>query len=162
MSVMFLDVGNGIIMAKIARCERGEIAFPHAFKPLTVVEYSSIVSRSGKQSSSQDYIRINGQPYMVGDSAEKHEVLNAWIEKGFSTRFFLTKALLELDHPGSFPNLSQDDLDLGLVFDQIGQLLEIVKANPIAVQSINLEQSIINESFLGSIKQGVKPGMKSA
>ena len=74
MSVIILDAGNSIIKAKIARRERGEIAFPHAFKPLTEVEYSNIVSRSNKQSSIQDYIRINGQPYVVGESAERHGV----------------------------------------------------------------------------------------
>jgi hypothetical protein len=74
MSVLVLDAGNSIIKAKIARRERSEIAFPHAFKPLTEVEYTSIVSRSGKQSSLQDYIRINGQPYVVGESAERHGV----------------------------------------------------------------------------------------
>jgi hypothetical protein len=74
MSVLVLDAGNSIIKAKIVRRESGEIAFPHAFKPLTEVEYSSIVSRSSKQSSLQDYIRINGQPYVVGESAERHGV----------------------------------------------------------------------------------------
>lgn len=74
MSVMVLDAGNSIIKAKIARRERGEIAIPHALKPLTEAEYSSVVSRSGKQSSTQDYVRINGQPYVVGESAERHGV----------------------------------------------------------------------------------------
>ena len=35
MSVMILDSGNSIIKAKIARRERGEVAFPHALRPLT-------------------------------------------------------------------------------------------------------------------------------
>jgi hypothetical protein len=53
MSVIVLDAGNSIIKAKIARRERSEIAFPHAIKPLTEVEYTGIVSRAGKLSSSQ-------------------------------------------------------------------------------------------------------------
>ena len=65
---MVLDAGNSIIKAKIARREHSEIAFPHALKPLTEVEYFNIVSRAGKQSSSPDYVRINGQPYIVGES----------------------------------------------------------------------------------------------
>jgi hypothetical protein len=52
MSVIVLDAGNSIIKAKIARRERSEIAFPHAIKPLTEVEYTGIVTRAGKQSSS--------------------------------------------------------------------------------------------------------------
>ncbi len=74
MSVLVLDAGNSIIKAKIVRRENGEIAFPHAFKPLTEAEYSSILSRAGKQSAQQDYIRINGQPYVIGESAERYGV----------------------------------------------------------------------------------------
>lgn len=92
--------------------------------------------------------------------AQALEVLNAWTEKGFSARFILTKALLELDHPGSDLEISQDDCDLRFVIDQIGQLLEFVKANPIMRQEITTEQPILHESFLASIKQGAKPGIK--
>src|SRR5512139_1446153 len=74
MSVMILDAGNSIIKAKIARRERSEIAFPHALKLLTEAEFTSILSRAGKQSSLQDYVCINGQPYVVGESAERHGV----------------------------------------------------------------------------------------
>lgn len=74
MSVLVLDAGNSVIKAKIARRERGEIAFPHALKPLTEADYKSILSRSGKQSTLQDYVRINGQPFVVGESAERHGV----------------------------------------------------------------------------------------
>lgn len=74
MSVVVLDAGNSVIKAKIARRERGEISFPHALKPLTEAEYLNILSRSGKQANLQDYLRINGQPYVVGESAERHGV----------------------------------------------------------------------------------------
>ncbi len=74
MSVMILDAGNSIIKAKIARREQGEIAFPHAFKPLTEAECTSIVSRSSKLNALHDYVRINGQPYVVGESAQQHGV----------------------------------------------------------------------------------------
>lgn len=72
--VLVLDAGNYIIKAKIAWRENSEIAYPHAFKPLTEVEYSSIVFRSGKQNSLKDYIRINGKPYVIGDSTERHGI----------------------------------------------------------------------------------------
>lgn len=74
MSVLVLDAGNSVIKAKIARRENGELAFPHALKPLTEAEYTSILSRSGKQAARQDYVRINGQPYVIGESAERHGV----------------------------------------------------------------------------------------
>ena len=71
MSVMVLDAGNSIIKAKIARRENGEIAFPHAMKQLTESEFEKITKRSGLQNQSMDYLRINGQPYVMGESAER-------------------------------------------------------------------------------------------
>ena len=94
--------------------------------------------------------------------AQALEVLNTWSNKGFSTRFILTSALLELEHHGTDSEVDQNNRDLGMVLDQIANLLEIAKASPIAVPSNNLEQPTLRESFLASIKQGIKPGMKSA
>ena len=74
MSAMVLDAGNSIIKAKIVRREQGEIAFPHALKPLTESEYKNILNRAGKAGLPLDYMRINGQPYVIGESAERHEV----------------------------------------------------------------------------------------
>ena len=75
MSVMVLDAGNSIIKAKIARRENGEIAFPHAMKQLTESEYEKITNRAGIQNQSMDYLRINGKPYVVGESAERHGLI---------------------------------------------------------------------------------------
>ncbi len=75
MSVMILDAGNSIIKAKIAQREGGEIAFPHALQPLTESEYSAVLSRAGKKNPPPDYVRVNGQPYVVGESAERHGVI---------------------------------------------------------------------------------------
>ena len=66
MSVMILDAGNSIVKAKIAN---GEIAFPHAIQALTEGEYQKIISRASINGNSTDYIRINGKPYVVGESA---------------------------------------------------------------------------------------------
>ncbi len=74
MSVMVLDAGNSVIKAKIARRERGEVTFPHALKPLTETEYENILSRPKTTGLSLDYMRINGKPFVVGDSAERHGV----------------------------------------------------------------------------------------
>jgi hypothetical protein len=74
MSVIILDAGNSIIKAKIARRERGEIAFSHAIKQLTEVEYTNAVSRAGVAGPPPGYLRINGIPYVVGESAERHGV----------------------------------------------------------------------------------------
>ena len=75
MSVMVLDAGNSIIKAKIARRDRSEVSFPHALRQLTESEYQSILARSNTSRSLTDYMRINGQPYVIGESAERHGVL---------------------------------------------------------------------------------------
>ena len=75
MSVMVLDAGNSIIKAKIARRENGEIAFPPAMKQLTESEYEKITNRARFHNQSMGYMRINGKPYVVGDSAERHGLI---------------------------------------------------------------------------------------
>jgi hypothetical protein len=72
MSVMVLDAGNSIIKAKIARRENGELSFPHALRKLTENEYQKIISRTYTNGSSKDYMRINGIPYVIGESSERH------------------------------------------------------------------------------------------
>ena len=72
MSVMVLDAGNSIIKAKIGRRENGEVAFPHAIRQLTENEYSNILGRASISGLSPDYMRVNGNPYVVGESAERH------------------------------------------------------------------------------------------
>ncbi len=69
MNVMILDAGNSIIKAKNAS---REAAFPHALKALTEAEYRQILARVGAGRVPEDYLRINGQPYVVGESAERH------------------------------------------------------------------------------------------
>jgi len=75
MSVLVLDAGNSIIKAKIASGESGETIFPHAIRPLSESEYQKIQLRVSSTSKSKDYIRVNGKPYVVGASAERHGVL---------------------------------------------------------------------------------------
>jgi hypothetical protein len=75
MSVMVLDAGNSIIKAKIARREKGEIAFPHAIRQLSESEYEKILARAQINGISKDYFRVNGKPYAVGESAERHGVV---------------------------------------------------------------------------------------
>jgi len=75
MSVMVIDSGNSIIKAKISRRDRSEIAFPHAIRQLSESEYEKILSRVQINGNSQDYFRVNGKPYVVGESAERHGII---------------------------------------------------------------------------------------
>lgn len=72
MSVIVIDTGNSVIKAKISRRERSEIAFPHALRQLSESEYEKILSRVQTNGNTQDYFRVNGIPYVVGVSAERH------------------------------------------------------------------------------------------
>ena len=81
MSVMILDAGNSIIKAKTVN---REVVFPHAIQPLTEGEYQRIVSRTSVNGNSTDYIRVNGKPYVVGESAERHGVL---VQRSGSARY---------------------------------------------------------------------------
>lgn len=75
MSVLVLDAGNSIIKAKIARREGGEVAFPHAIRQLTESEYQKILTRANANGNTKDYLRVNGKPYVIGESAERHGML---------------------------------------------------------------------------------------
>jgi hypothetical protein len=72
MSVMVLDSGNSIIKSKTAS---REVAFPHALKALTETEYEHVLVRAGLGGPPLDYLRVNGQAYVVGESAERHGAL---------------------------------------------------------------------------------------
>ena len=71
MSIMILDAGNSIIKAKVARKEQGEITFPtrHPATDRNRVCQHCLPVRN--EANMQDYLRINGQPYAVGESAER-------------------------------------------------------------------------------------------
>ncbi len=76
-----------------------------------------------------------------------------------STMFLLNHQ----DHPGSDLEMSQDNRYLGLVLDQIVQMLEILitmNADPIIGQELEPGQPILEGCFLTSIKQDVKPLIK--
>jgi hypothetical protein len=53
----------------------GEVAFPHALRQLTGSEYQRILSRAKTGNGVEDYMKINGTPYAVGESAERHGVI---------------------------------------------------------------------------------------
>ena len=92
------------------------------------------------------------------------DVLNTWIDKGFNTRFILTKALLELDHPDFDAEETRNDQGVDVVLDQIGRVLEIVKSlkvNPTREKHPDNEHSGLNDGFIESIRQGIKPGIRS-
>ena len=71
-TVLVLDGGHNIIKGKTASAEQ---TFPHAVHGLRMSEYEEIVMRAGKNLS-DDYLLINGNPYVVGESAEHHDVIN--------------------------------------------------------------------------------------
>ena len=107
MSVLVLDAGNSIIKAKIAN---GETAFPHAMQPLTEGEYLKITSRASINGNSAEYIRVNGKPYVIGESAERHGVL---VQRSGSARYTRdTMAFWQLPHLPVSMNMGERWLSL--------------------------------------------------
>jgi predicted nucleotidyltransferase len=70
MSVIVIETRNSIIKAKVSRREQGEIVFSHTLRQFSESEYEMILSRLELIGNSQDYFRVNGIAYVVGESAE--------------------------------------------------------------------------------------------
>ncbi|NDJ86410.1 MAG: ParM/StbA family protein [Chloroflexi bacterium] len=67
--ILILDAGNSIIKARLGN---NEITFPHALRRLTETEYRQVLDRSGPQGPPPDYLRVNTEYYVIGESAERH------------------------------------------------------------------------------------------
>lgn len=72
MNVLVFDCGNALLKGKNASREE---TIPHGLVSLSEAEYSSIVTRAGRAGAPVDYVRVNGQPYAVGEAAERHGTL---------------------------------------------------------------------------------------
>lgn len=76
-NVMVLDAGNAIIKAKSAT---KEIKFPHAIKQLTETDWER--NTRGGSAANEDYVRVNGVPYMIGLTAERKMLKKATFKTG--------------------------------------------------------------------------------
>ena len=54
--------------------EQVEIASPHTIRRVTEFEYQKILSRARTNGSAKEYIHVNGIPYVIGESAERHNL----------------------------------------------------------------------------------------
>jgi len=70
---LVFDAGNSIIKGLTGGGK--ECEFPHALQLLSEAEYQNILTRAGQRGAGDDYLRINGQPLVVGESAERHGVI---------------------------------------------------------------------------------------
>ena len=61
--------------SNISRRARDEIVFRHALRLLSESEYEKIFSRVQINGNTKDYFRVNGIPYVVGESAERHGLI---------------------------------------------------------------------------------------
>lgn len=67
-NVIVFDCGNSIAKAKTAG---REVAFVSALRELTEADYMRVVERAQGRPG-PDYLRVNGKPYVVGESAARH------------------------------------------------------------------------------------------
>jgi hypothetical protein len=69
MNVLVLDAGNSIIKFKSSSGREDE--FQHALKPLADAELDAIAARKDN-ALPEGYVRVNGQAYAYGNTAERH------------------------------------------------------------------------------------------
>lgn len=72
MPVVVLDAGNSIIKGRNATTER---EFIHALTPITETDFARIIAHN-RGVIPPGYIRVNGQPYAFGETAERKAVIS--------------------------------------------------------------------------------------
>jgi hypothetical protein len=86
--------------------------------------------------------------------AQAREVINAWVSKGYSLREIMTKALIfyrsEENH--------SDDFEQKL--ERLTQLLDALMKSELPTNIPKTNSGTLQESFVGSIAEAAKPGMK--
>jgi hypothetical protein len=69
MNPVILDCGNAVI--KVVNSST-EVSFPHAIVEISEQDWRKATSRAGEPH--EDYIKVNGIPYVVGSRAERHGI----------------------------------------------------------------------------------------
>ena len=86
--------------------------------------------------------------------AQAREVIDAWVSKGYSLREIMTKALIfyrtEENHG--------DDFEQKL--EKFNQLLDALMKRDFPINVPTSNNGTLQESFVGSIAETAKPGMK--
>jgi len=94
--------------------------------------------------------------------AQAIEKLNRWMDRGYSSRFILTQALLRIDDIDE-ENENHSNHEINSVLDQLNSLLELLNNQDIKSMlkhNTNIDAIALKGGFLSSIKQGIKPGIK--
>jgi hypothetical protein len=78
-NLVVLDAGNAIIKAKSAS---KEIKFTHAIKPLSEMDWER--DTRGGNAINEDYVRVNGAPYLIGTTAERKTLKKSTFRTGAS------------------------------------------------------------------------------
>jgi hypothetical protein len=89
-------------------------------------------------------------------------VLQEWIAQGYSIRQIITEALLKLDEVHREPSTTQL-LELNEMLNQINQVLEQLghgKPTHLRISGRLSGDAGLDDSFIASIKQTVKQGVK--
>lgn len=91
------------------------------------------------------------------------EILDDQRSKGYSVRWIITEALLELNHSGRGSMEENTIRELNVVLNQANKLLNQIEIGgnpPLSQNNTNTLQSNLADSFILSINNTVKPGLK--
>lgn len=87
--------------------------------------------------------------------AEAKKTIKAWSKKGYSLRYIIVEALIELakDH--------KNDEDLELVLERLGYLTDVFQNNKIMESAEKESNQSLSQSFIASVKKSAKEGVRS-
>lgn len=88
---------------------------------------------------------------------QAREVIDAWVQQGYSLRQVLTEALLLL---GKQENHSSQISDITETVDRLSRLVERLEGHLEVAKPDQPLNSELSTSFLSSIKKAAKPGIR--
>jgi hypothetical protein len=93
--------------------------------------------------------------------AQAREVLNAWVDKGYSVRHIITEALLQL---GKEPGKHGDNRggSMAEIVDRLASLVARLEGHlPNAQSPASQVEPELKSSFVAAIKKAARPGLRS-
>jgi hypothetical protein len=91
--------------------------------------------------------------------AQAREVLNAWVEMGYSVRSVLTESLLRLDREEMEIQSNRMD-NIAETVDRLSSLIEKLEGRLEPNQTEPPTKPALNPSFVSSIKMAAKPSLR--
>ncbi len=87
--------------------------------------------------------------------AQAREVIEAWVEEGFSLRYVITEGLLRL------LKSEVNQIDIEQVIDQIKSIAWEWRDNPKVDEKAQKERFVLSDTFVRGVKKSVQSGTRT-